>query len=235
MQIEVEIPCEGRPPLPGVLSLPETNAGPGPGLLLIYEILGMTDEMKRVAGDFASQGYAVLIPDLFARGPFKALCIARAMRAVAAQHGRELDDIEAARRFLAARPEVDPDRIGVIGFCLGGGFALVLAMRPEYKVAAPFYGDVPETMPRSCPVVASYGERDRVFLKKAQRLESQLTALGVPHDVKIYPDAGHAFYTHTPAGLLGKLGAMGPMKAGYHEPSAQDARARVLAFMRQHL
>lgn len=233
--MDVEIPCDGRPPLPGVLSLPEGNGGPRPALLLIYEILGMTEEMKQVADDFAAEGYAVLIPDLFARGPFKALCVARAMRAVAAQRGREFDDLESARQFLASRPDVDPDRIGVIGFCLGGGFALVLAMRPEYKVAVPFYGDVPETIPRSCPVVASFGERDRIFLKKAKRLASQLDALGVPNDVKIYPEAGHAFYTRTPAGLLAKLGAMGPMNVGYHEPSAQDARARVLAFVREHL
>lgn len=236
MQSEIRFPCDDGATLPGVLSLPDGHVGaPRPGLLLVYEILGMNDEMRRVAADLAAEGYVVLVPDLFARGPLKPICVARALRAIAAQRGRELDDLEAARRFLAARPEVDADRIGVIGFCMGGGFALVLAMRPEYKVAAPFYGSAPDSMPRSCPVVASYGGRDAPFAKVAPKLEAQLSELGVPHDVKVYPEAGHSFYTRAPGGLMGVLGALGPLHAGYHEASAKDARARVLAFFREHL
>lgn len=236
MQIDVRFPCDDGHPLPGVLTMPDLNDGRRrPGLILVYEIFGLNDEMKRVARDLADAGYVVLIPDLFERGPLKPICVARAIRSIANQEGRELDDLEASRRWLAARPEVDPERMGVIGFCMGGGFALVLAMTGKYKVAAPFYGIVPETMPRSCPVVASFGGLDAPFAKMPAKLETSLTKLGVPHDVKVYPDAGHAFYTQVPAGLMGKLGGILPIRAGYHEASARDARERVLAFFRQHL
>lgn len=235
VQIDVSFPCDDGHAMGGVLTLPEANDGrPRPALLLIYEILGMNDEMKRVARELAKEGYIVLIPDHFDRSS-KALCIARAVRAISQQKGQPLDDLEAARRWLAARPEVDAERIGVIGFCMGGGFALVLAMSGKYRVSAPFYGEAPATMPESCPVVASYGARDGVFAKFAPRLQRNLEVLGVPHDVKVYPEAGHSFYTATPAGLLGYLSGIGPMRVGYHEASARDAHARVVAFFREHL
>jgi carboxymethylenebutenolidase len=236
VQIDVRFRCDDGVELPGVLSMPDSNDGVRrPGLLLVYEILGMNDEMKRVARDLASEGYVVLIPDLFARGPLRPICVARALRSIAAREGRELDDLEAARRWLAARPEVDPERLGVIGFCMGGGFALVLAMTDRYRAVAPFYGAAPDPMPRSCPVVASYGGRDVPFAKMPARLEKNLRALGVAHDVKVYPDAGHAFFTKAPGGILGKIGMIGPLHAGHHEASATDARARVLAFFAEHL
>lgn len=235
VQIDVRFPCDDGHAMKGVLTLPTANDGsPRPALLLIFEVFGLVPEMKRVARELADEGYVVLIPDLFDRGP-KPLCIARAVRAISQQKGLPLDDVEAARRWLVARPEVDGSRIGVIGFCLGGGFALVLAMTGRYQAAAPFYGEAPATMPRSCPVVASYGARDPTFAKFAPRLRANLERLDVPHDVKVYPDAGHSFYTHAPAGILGYLGGIGPLQAAYHEPSARDARDRVVAFFREHL
>lgn len=236
MQIDVRFRCDDGVELPGVLSMPDSNDGlRRPGLLLVYDIFGMSDEMRRVARDLAEQGYVVLVPDLFARGPVRMLCVARTLRAMAAKEGRAVDDLEAARAWLASRPEVDPDRIGALGFCMGGGFALVLAMTERYRVAAPFYGTAPDPMPRSCPVVASFGGRDAPFAKMPAILERNLAALGVPHDVKVYPEAGHSFYTRSPAGLMAKLGELGPMHAGYHEPSARDARERMLAFFEKHL
>ncbi|MDQ3031991.1 MAG: dienelactone hydrolase family protein [Myxococcota bacterium] len=235
MQIDVRFPCDDGHELPGVLTLPAIAHGePRPALLLVYEVFGLVPEMKRVAQDLANEGYVVLIPDLFDRGP-KPICIARAVRAISQQKGQPLDDLEAARRWLAARPEVDASRLGVIGFCMGGGFALVLAMTGRYQVAAPFYGQAPATMSSSCPVVASFGGRDLSFAKFAPRLRKNLEELGVPHDVKLYPEAGHSFYTHTPAGVMGFLGSIGPMRAGHHEESARDAHARILAFFREHL
>ena len=235
MQIDVRFSCDDGHAMPGVLTIPSVDAGrPRPALLLLYEVFGLVPEMKRVARELADEGYVVLIPDLFDRGP-KPLCIARAVRAISQQKGQPLDDLEAARRWLAARPEVDASRIGAIGFCLGGGFALVLAMTGRYQVAAPFYGEAPATMASSCPVVASYGGRDLSFAKFAPRLRKNLEALGVPHDVKLYPEAGHSFYTQTPAGLMGFLGGIGPMRVGHHEESARDARARIVAFFREHL
>lgn len=219
----------------GVLTLPTLNDGERrPGLVVIHDAFGLGPEMRRVAREFAHEGYVVLIPDLFDRG-LKALCVARALRAISTQKGRSFADLEAARRWLVARPEVDRERLGVVGFCLGGGFALVLAMGGKYRVSAPFYGEVPKAMPQSCPVVASFGGRDEVYAKGAPVLKKHLEVLGVAHDVKVYPEAGHSFYTATPAGLLGYLGGVLPMHSAHHEESARDARLRVLAFFREHL
>jgi carboxymethylenebutenolidase len=233
VQTEISFPADDEVSLPGVLTVPEAADGPLPALVMIYEAFGMTDEMRRVARDLAAEGFVVLIPDLFARGPAKPICVARAVRTLQRGAGRELDDVDAARRWLADRPEVDGERIGVIGFCLGGSFALLLAGTGRYKVSAPFYSSRME-ITRSCPVVASYGGRDATTRGYPEQLEGRLAELGVPHDVVTYPDAGHSFFTRTP-GVMGALAARSPLHAEYHAPSAEDAHRRIVAFFREHL
>jgi len=232
MQVETVFPTSDGT-MPAVLTLPDGAEGPVPGLLLIYEIFGMSDEMRRVARDLAAEGYAVLIPDLFARGRVRPLCVAATMRTMVTGSGAAMDDLEAARRWLADRPEVDGTRLGTIGFCMGGSFALLLARTGLYKVSAPFYGRPPD-LPRSCPVVASFGGRDLGMRGAPEKLTADLDAAGVPHDVKVYPEAGHSFFTRTP-GLKGQLVRRLPIHAEYHEASAQDAHRRVVAFFREHL
>jgi carboxymethylenebutenolidase len=235
VQIDVRFACDDGFEMPGVLTLPEgATAERRPALLLMYEIFGLNDEMRRVARDLAAEGYISLIPDVFSRA-IRPICVSRCMRAIARQEGQPLDDLESARRWLAARPEVDSDRLGAIGFCIGGGFALVLAMTGRYRVSAPFYGPAPDTMPRSCPVVASYGARDRQFAKEPAKLERNLESLGVPYDLKVYPEAGHSFFTRLPGGIIGKIAPYLPMHADYHEASARDAHRRIVAFFKEHL
>jgi carboxymethylenebutenolidase len=233
VQTEIAFPAAEGITLPGVFTVPDGAAGPAPALVMIYEAFGMTDEMRRIARELAAEGYVVLIPDLFARGPAKALCVARAMRTMVRGAGRELDDVEAARGWLAKRPEVDAGRIGAIGFCMGGSYALLMARSGLYKVSAPFYSSRVE-LPRSCPVVGSYGGRDRSTRGYPEKLTADLDALGVPNDVVTYPDAGHAFYTRT-EGLIGRLGPWLPLHAEYHEASAADAHRRIIAFFHEHL
>lgn len=233
MQTEITFPAGGGASLPGVLTLPDGVDGPVPGLVMIYEVFGMNDEMRRVARDLAAEGYAVIIPDLFARGSIKPLCVASAVRTMTRGAGRELDDLESARSWFAGRPEVDGDRIGTIGFCMGGSFALLLAKTGLYKVSAPFYGGKVD-MPKACPVVASYGGRDFSTRGVPEQLTTDLEALGVPHDVKVYPEAGHSFMTRT-GGVIGTLGRIAPIHAEYHEASAVDAHKRIISFFREHL
>lgn len=197
VQTEIRFPA-GNTTLPGVLTVPDGAPGPFPGLVMIYEVFGMSEEMKRVARDLAEDGYATVIPDLFARGAIRPLCVASVLSTVLTGRGQALDDLEAARRWLIDRPEIDADRIGTIGFCMGGSFALMLARTGLYKVSAPFYNTASD-LPRACPVVASYGGRDLGVRGVPQKVEAQLDRLGVPHDVKVYPEAGHSFYTRTPA------------------------------------
>jgi carboxymethylenebutenolidase len=235
VQIDVRFRCDDGHEMGGVLTMSGGHdERKRPGLILVYEAFGLNAEMRRVARDLSDEGWVVLIPDLFDRG-LRPICIAKAFRTVMNGAGEALDDLEAARRWLAARPEVDPERLGVVGFCIGGGFALLLAMSDRYRAAAPFYGPVPPVMPKSCPVVASYGAEDRRFAGAAERLEEKLTQLGVPHDVKLYPGAGHSFYTRAPGGIFGMIAPYVAPTAGYHEASAKDAHARVVAFFRTHL
>lgn len=233
VQTEITFPAGGGVALPGVLTLPDDATGPVPGLVMIYEVFGLNDEMRRVARELAAEGYAVVIPDLFARGSIKPLCVASAIRTTLRGSGRELDDLESARVWFADRPEVDADRIGTIGFCMGGSFALLLARTGLYKVSAPFYSGKVD-MPKACPVVASYGGRDLTTRGVPEQLTTDLEALGVPHDVKVYPEAGHSFMTRIP-GVMGTIGRYAPIHAEYHEASAADAHKRIVGFFREHL
>jgi carboxymethylenebutenolidase len=124
---------------------------------------------------------------------------------------------------------------------MGGGFAFLYAAGVTgngLRVVAPFYGPVPDEPERSlagiCPVVASFGGRDGAFGRMAAPLERALDGIGVEHDVKVYPDAGHAFMTRT-EGVIGWIGRRLPAHVGYDEPSAEDAWARTLAFFGRHL
>ncbi len=231
----VEIPFEGAP-MRGALALP-AEPGSWPGVVVIHELLGLNDDMRRIVRRFAASGYAALAPDLFdGLGP-RPLCMWRTLRAYGSGGGRPLRTIEAARAWLAAHAEVDAGRLGVAGFCMGGGFAQLLATRGGVRVAAVFYADVPrraERLAGVCPVVAGYGGRDLVFGKNGIRLEAHLRELGVPHDVKTYPQAGHSFMSRY-EGLTAWLGAVGPLRAGHEQGAAEDSWSRMLAFFAEHL
>jgi carboxymethylenebutenolidase len=137
------------------------------------------------------------------------------------------------------------DEMGGIGFCIGGGFALLLALGNGFSVSRVNYGVADDAytedfLTGACPIVGSYGSRDRANRSTAGKLDRALQALGVDHDVKEYPDAGHAFLNdHRSAGdrtpvVFVVMGAFsGPSK--YHDPSAKDARRRILAFFDHHL
>jgi carboxymethylenebutenolidase len=132
---------------------------------------------------------------------------------------------------------VDASRIGAVGFCMGGGYALLYAVRAPLGVTAVFYGDVPKT-PRTAPRClprARRLRRPRSSLRQAgARLEALLRELGVPHDVRIYPDAGHSYMSpHT--GMMATIGAWGPMAVGYDPAAAADSWARIESFFKQHL
>jgi carboxymethylenebutenolidase len=132
---------------------------------------------------------------------------------------------------------VDGARTGVVGFCLGGGFALLYAVRAPLRAAGVFYGEVPRTpdaLDGVCPVLGGYGGRDRIFAPQGERLERLLAALDVPHDVRIYPGAGHSYMSHHD-GVWATLGPWGPMAAGFDPQAEADSWARLARFFRAHL
>lgn len=208
--------------------------GPWPGVVVLHEVFGLTDDVRQHADRLAAAGYLAIAPDLYSAGGIRR-CLRATFRALNRGEGPAFTDIEAARRFLAGREDCT-GRIGVLGFCMGGGFALAGATR-GFDAAAPNYGFLPEDAERvlagACPVVASYGRRDVALRGAAERLEDILTGHGVPNDVHEYPDAGHSFLNHHNAGPLTAL--LKVVGVGYHQPSAEDAWGRILRFLDRHL
>lgn len=136
-----------------------------------------------------------------------------------------ISDLKVALHYLSLRPEVDPARLGAIGFCLGGSYAIAWACTDQrLKAIAPFYGTTPrplDAVARSCPVVGSYPERD--FTAKAgHTLEAALQRHGVPHDIKVYAGARHSFFNDQ-------------LPDRYDAAAATDAWERVLRFFAEHV
>ena len=206
------------------LALPD-GIGPHPGVVIIHEAFGLNDHMRDVARRFAGEGYAGLAVDLFT-GRNRAICMARYMTGMllGSVNRYGIDDLKSALTFLAKHPEIDAQRLGAIGFCMGGGFAIAWACTDSrLKAIAPFYGMNPRPLSvlgRLCPVVGSYPERD--FTARGGRiLEQALAEKGIAHDIKVYPGAQHSFFNDT--------------RSAYNKEAAEDSWRRVLAHFGERL
>jgi carboxymethylenebutenolidase len=219
---------------PGYLAVPESGGGPWPGVVVIHEAFGLNDDIRQKADEFARHGYLALAPDLFG-GKSWIRCVRAAIGQVQAGHGPGFAVLDAASAFLAARPDCT-GKVGVIGFCLGGGFALMCAPRDGFAVASVNYGMVPKdaeaALAGACPIVASFGGRDAMGTAPPERLQRALAVLEVPHDVKVYPGSGHRFMTKSTgaSAVLAKLGRM-----TYQPEDAADSWARIFGFFQVHL
>ncbi len=236
---DVSIPAVGGP-LPGYLAVP-AGTGAWPGVVVLHDLVGMSRDLRAQADWLADAGFLTVAPDLF-RGSRRPSCIIRMMRETSRRQGPTFADIEATRRWLAERPD-STGRVGVIGFCLGGGFALLLAAEHRFDAASVNYGPVSkrvyseEVLGGACPVVGSYGARDPGLRGAGDRLSRVLAAVGVDHDVKTYPGAGHSFMNdHDPADLPALFAVQFRLTGNpYRDPAAQDARRRIVDFFGRHL
>jgi carboxymethylenebutenolidase len=224
--------------LPAHLATP-TSPPPWPSVVVIHDALGMTTDLRNQADWLAGAGYLALAPDLYHRGT-RMRCLFATMRDAASGDGRTFDDLDAARRWLTARADTT-DAVGVIGFCMGGGLALLLATHPGYGASSVNYGTLPRDaatrLAHACPIVASYGAKDRSLRRAPAQLEQLLTTHHIPHDIKTYPDAGHGFLNNHVPGETPTWALIAGTFAhtAYHQPSATDARQRILTFFDTHL
>ena len=189
----------------------------------------MNEHIKDLAQRFGRAGYAALAVDLYSRLGSKVTAdpneAAQLMNALSSQF--VLRDLNAATKYLTTQPLVDPLRIGVVGFCMGGTLALTAATHnSDLKAAVVFYGKVPpiESLARLlCPVMYHYGAKDGwVTKQEVGVLQQGLEKFGKPGTVHIYPEAGHAFFNDTRPDV-------------YRPEDAKLAWQRSLAFFAEYL
>jgi carboxymethylenebutenolidase len=208
----------------GYLSTPD-GAGPHPGVVVIHEAYGLNDNIKDITRRFAEAGYVALAVDLFSDRN-RAVCMARYMGGMllGSVNRYGIDDLKAALTYLEQGRNVDAKRLGAIGFCMGGGFAIAWACTDSrLKAIAPFYAANPrpiDVVSRLCPVVGSYPEKD--FTAKAGRaLDRALEQKHIAHEIKIYPDARHSFFNEK--------------SSSYNQAAAEDSWSRVMKFFGEQI
>ena len=197
-----------------------------PAVVIIHELFGLNDNIRDIARRFAGEGYVALAVDLFSGGGSRKLCILRVMSALMLRplKNQGLSDLRRSVDWLQQRPEVDASRVGAIGFCMGGGYALALAcVESDLRASSAFYCVNPRPLSalrRACPIVGSYPGNDW-SARSGRKLDAALDRYSVPHDIKIYPGAGHSFFNDT----LGN----------YDPEAAADSWQRTLAFFGEHM
>jgi carboxymethylenebutenolidase len=198
--VEVEFSYEkGR--AKGYLVEPENEAINHPAIIVIHEWWGLNEHIRTIAKRFSGEGYVVLAPDLFdGRVTKNADEASKLMYGLEPQHG--LSILNGAVEFISEYEGVDAGHIGVIGFCMGGTFALLLACKNRsIKASAPFYGDVPAEevlKDLSAPVLFIGAENDNwITQEKMMRLSDALAKYEKLGEVKIYHGVGHAFFNDT--------------------------------------
>lgn len=224
-QPDFELDVDGRSTR-GYLAMPEGD-GPFPGVVIIQEWWGLNDNIRDIVDRFAKEGFVALAPDLYfgetAYEPDDARKLAMAMA-----YPDALNVIQSGINFLLALDQVAPKKVGVVGFCMGGGLAWHGAAKLEgIGAAAPCYGGGPDLTPEEAanirvPVLAIYGENDRgVSPEVARKRATLMEEAGVQHEMVIYPEAEHAF--------------MNDQRPVYNPEAAEDAFRRIVALFHETL
>jgi carboxymethylenebutenolidase len=211
----------------GFLVTPE-GKGPFPATIVIQEWWGLNDWVKDQARALAGQGYLALAVDLY-RGKVTAKQEDAHQLMMGTPPDRALRDLQGAFAYLRSRPDVRKDRIGSIGWCMGGRYSLELATKEPGLAAVVAYYGAPPTDPAAiaairAPILGNYGAEDKgPTPDQARAFEAALKKAGKSVDIKIYEGAGHAF-----ANVNNPWG-------GYRKEAGEDAWARTTAFFAAHL
>jgi len=211
----------------GFLVTPE-GKGPFPAVIVIHEWWGLDGWVKEQARALGKEGYVALAVDLY-RGKVTDKQEEAHQLMSGLPPDRAMRDLKAAFNFLASRPDVREDRIGAIGWCMGGRYALALATEePRLAAVVAYYGAPPTDAAAiakiKAPMLGNYGAEDKgPSPEQVKAFEAALKKAGKTVDIKIYPGAGHAFANpNNPWG-------------GYREAAAKDAWSRTVAFFAKHL
>ena len=210
----------------GVLYTPAGN-GPFPALIVIHEWWGLNDWVKEQASKLADQGYDSLAIDLY-RGKVATTpdMAHELMRGVPEDRAKR--DLHAAFEFLQSQPNVKKERIGAIGWCMGGGYSLDVALQePTLAADVINYGHLatdPDALKKiNAPILGLFGGQDHgITPDDVHKFEASMKQLGKKIDVKIYDDAGHAFENPN-------------NKDGYRPDDAADAWKRTVSFLAENL
>ena len=207
----------------GVLFTPATKGGAKlPAIVVIHEWYGLNDWAKQQAEELASQGYETLAVDLYRGKVAKTRDEAHELMN-GLPHDRAVRDLSAAVAYLKSQPNVDSNKIGAIGWCMGGTYSAQLAVaEPTLAADVVNYGWLPESDAEAKAVKAkmlgNFGGKDQgITAESIHKFEEQMKANGNPVDFKIYPDAGHGFQNP----VNGK---------GYNPQATADAKKRISDF-----
>jgi carboxymethylenebutenolidase len=203
-----------------------SETGKGPGIIVIQEWWGLVGHIKDVADRFAKAGFTALAPDLYggktADEPDEAASL---MMALHIGHTEAI--LRKAILTLLARPETEGDKVGVVGFCMGGQLAMFAAgSNPVIGATVNFYGIHPKVEPShrniNGPILGFFAENDTYANPEAVRaLSAELTLLGKPHEFITYPNTGHAFFNDD--------------RPSYDRSASVDAWMRMTAFLNENL
>ncbi len=201
-----------------------------PAIIVIQEWWGLNDHIKDVSRRLAKCGYICIAPDLYSRfgNPTTTDADEAGRLMTTLQQEDALKDLNSTVNYLKNIPEVDSSRIGTIGFCMGGSYALMLpTVNTDIKAAVPFYGQVPDPdiplKKLNSPVLYIYGEDDGwITHDHVDRLRNALKKYGKTGEAKTYPNTPHAFFNDTRPDV-------------YKPEQAKDAWKRTLEFLNQHL
>ncbi len=211
---------------PGYMARPKAD-GIYPAVVVVQEWWGLDDHIKSVVERFAHQGYAAVAPDLYRGKVAKEPSDAQRL-VMSVQMPQALNDIQGAINYLIAQPFVQPKQAGVIGFCFGGGLAMMMSYKGQNVAAvATLYGAGVDPTDAdlqniSAPVIGFYGGKDTsVPAPRIAHWYSTLAQLGKPAESHTYPDAMHAFFNDT--------------RPSYNKAAADDAWTRVLAWFKMYV
>ncbi|MBI3951958.1 MAG: alpha/beta fold hydrolase [Acidobacteria bacterium] len=220
----VEFPANGRT-TSGYLSLPDS--GKGPGVVVIQEWWGLVPHIKNVADRLAKEGYVALAPDLYhgqsTTSPDEAGKLMMALRIDEAEK-----DLRGAIQYLINHEATTTEKVGSIGFCMGGALSLYAACEnPQIAACVDFYGGHPNVKPRLENLQGAFlglfaGNDAFVTPDSVRELERTLKQLGKTAEIHIYPNTEHAFFNDDRPQI-------------YNEEAAEDAWRRVLEFYRKYL